>query len=118
MNDTKKDVVNKIDAIENTFANKLQSEEARERIIHVVCDSNKVNEKINSLCDKKIKDFENRQEIKTFEKIKKWIRLWIPLVVSTIIGVAGIFAIITKPNEQTIIIPAADRTSNIPTANK
>ena len=71
MDDTKKDVVNKIDEIESTFANKLQSEETRERIIKVVCNSDKINEKINSLCDKKIEDFENRQEIKTFEKIKK-----------------------------------------------
>ena len=72
------------------YESMLQSEDTRARIIDVVCDSDKVDEKIKKLCDEKIDSFDKDLKIDTYVKQAKIRGYWIPIVAVTVVGIANI----------------------------
>ena len=104
MNDANKPAGAEIDEIDIAFNNKLQSQEARERIIDVICDSEKVDKKINSLCDKKIDGFDKDLKIEALTKITQGAKFWTPVALSALLGIGGITAVMTN-KQITISIP-------------
>ena len=74
--------------------NRLQSEVARKRIIHVVCDSDAVNNKISAICDQKIESFGKDLRIEALTKVMQGVKFWLPFGVSTVIGFVGIITIV------------------------
>ena len=53
-----------IEELETRFNDRLDSQRNRERIISVVCDSEKVNDKVVEICESMLKDFEKDVKIK------------------------------------------------------
>ena len=86
-----------VEELNTQLDNRLQSEDTRARIIDVVCDSDKVDEKIKKLCDEKITSFNKDLIIEGYAKhIKSW-RYWIPIVLVAVASIANFVAtIVTK----------------------
>ena len=97
MNDIVRKNVELDDMLSIRFNDRIQSEMMRERIIHVVCDSDTVNDKISKICEQKIADFNKDATIsaltKELTRVTQGVRFWLPFGVSTAIGLVGVIAV-------------------------
>ena len=79
-----------IEELDARLSDKLQSQETRDRVISIVCDSNEVDEKITKICDERLKNLENKLEIKKLRNIMQGVQFWIPTALATVVSIVSI----------------------------
>ena len=77
---------NELEEINERLDTKIQSQDVRDRIIDVVCDSSIIDEKLDGRIDEKVKVLEFKLEALKHKELKDKLKFWIPIALITLIN--------------------------------